>query len=110
MRRRSSLREIALSNGSVVAGANRIWIVSGNSKDSATNRNARVLGRTAPTLSSFEVTPPLVRKQAGSRGKLPVSRLTMRPDQRTISCDHLQIRSVINLVQFCPRRMARVFF
>jgi hypothetical protein len=50
MRRRSSLRGIALSYGSVHAGANRVWIVSGGSNDSATNRNARVLGRTAPDI------------------------------------------------------------
>jgi hypothetical protein len=47
MRRRSSLRGIALSYGSVLAGANHGSIVSGSSNDSATNRNARVLGRTA---------------------------------------------------------------
>ena len=50
MRRRSSFKGIALSYGSVHAGANRVWIVSGGSNDSATNRNARVLGRTAPDI------------------------------------------------------------
>jgi hypothetical protein len=31
-------------------------------------------------------------------------------DQRTIGSDHLQIRSVINLVQSCPRPLPRAFF
>jgi hypothetical protein len=29
---------------------------------------------------------------------------------RTIGFDHLQIRSVINLVQSCPRPLSRAFF
>jgi hypothetical protein len=36
--------------------------------------------------------------------------LTPPLDQRTTCLDHLQIRSVINLVQFCPRPLARGFF
>jgi hypothetical protein len=64
-----------------------------------------------PTLSSFEVTPPLVGKQAGSRGKLPVSRLTMPPDRRTISCDHPQeVPEGDQTRSACPRPLTRAFF
>src|SRR5258708_18948272 len=40
----------------------------------------------------------------------PAARLTPPLDQRTIGSDHLQIRSVINLVQSCPCPLSRAFF
>jgi hypothetical protein len=44
------------------------------------------------------------------QGEKEHARLTPPLHQRTIGPDHLQIRSVINLVQFCPRPLARAFF